>query len=401
MNLGDRLRAVEIPEEEAARERGWRVVRAAYGSRRGVRPSTARRLLGWRPAPLAASAVALVVLTLLALTPPGRAVADWVRERLAREQAPARLPARPALSSLPGGGRLLVLSPEGAWVVRADGSRRLLGPYEDATWSPHGLFVGATRHDELLAVTPGGQVRWSIGRRSVADPRWAPSGFRVAYRSGRELRVVAGDGTGDRSLVRPVAAVAPAWRPAPRHLLAVADRSGRVSLFDTDGRRRLWRSSAGEQPRQLAWSADGRRLLVVGPRILRVLDARGRELARRPLPAGATAGAAAFAPRGHGFALVRRRADGDEVVLLRADAGRRRERLVLRGLGRFGELAWSPDGRWLAVPWPTADQWVFVRPGTLPVRTRGIDGIARQFDPAVKTGAPSLAPRIAGWCCAG
>jgi hypothetical protein len=142
-----------------------------------------------------------------------------------------------------------------------------------------------------------------------------------------------------------------------------------------------------------------------------VLDSTGHELLRRPLPAGASAVAAAFAPSGHQFALIRRlpRAGSDEVVLLSADASYARvggpgppgrdlgnERLLFRGAGRFGELAWSPDGRWLGISWPSADQWLFVRPGAQP-RVRAASDIARQFDPAARGAGP--APAIAGWCC--
>src|SRR5437762_2067872 len=66
--------------------------------------------------------------------------------------------AQPALFRLPAPGRLLVQSVEGPWVVQPDGSKRLLGPYLEAAWSPHGLFVAVTKPDELAAVEPSGSV---------------------------------------------------------------------------------------------------------------------------------------------------------------------------------------------------------------------------------------------------
>src|SRR6185437_7031143 len=109
--------------------------------------------------------------------------------------------AEPALTRLPGGGDLLVQSPHGPWLVHADGSRRLLGDYDQATWSPRGLFVAAAGGRQLTAVEPHGDPHWSISSPArISSPRWAPSGYRVAYLSGRSLRVVAGDGTGDRLL---------------------------------------------------------------------------------------------------------------------------------------------------------------------------------------------------------
>ena len=57
----------------------------------------------------------------------------------------------------------------------------------------------------------------------------------------------------------------------------------------------------------------------------------------------------------------------------------------------FDSVAFSPDGRWLVIDWPTADQWVFVRVDP-PREIRAVSGIARQF-----RGAPT----IEGWCCEG
>ena len=91
---------------------------------------------------------------------------------------------------------------------------------------------------ELAAVTPRGDVRWSLARPSVRFARWGGSrtDTRIAYLARRRLRVVAGDGTGDRPAcgAPTAAAVAPAWRPGPEHLLAYADARGRISVVDTD-----------------------------------------------------------------------------------------------------------------------------------------------------------------------
>ncbi len=34
---------------------------------------------------------------------------------------------------------------------------------------------------------------------------------------------------------------------------------------------------------------------------------------------------------------------------------------IFSGRGELVGPTWSPDGRWLLVGWPAADQWVFVR----------------------------------------
>jgi dipeptidyl aminopeptidase/acylaminoacyl peptidase len=398
-SLAERLRAVPVPDEHAARERAQAVARAAFAQRAAAPP---RRRLAPRALPAMAAAGA-ILLALLAFTPPGKAVSDWVRDAIGRKQA--REAARPALDRLPAPGSLLVQSPEGPWVVRADGSKRLLGPYREATWSPFGRFVGVTRENGLLAVEPGGRVHWSLPRPRVSRPRWAPSGFRVAYRSGPDVRVVAGDGTGDRRLGRGVAAE---WRPgtgqvtavggqkvlAGANVLAVARADGRVRALDVDSRRELWTSShtSRARPRQLSWSGDGQRLLVVSPREVRVLDRFGGDAGQIALPAGAVATEAAFAPRDERVALVRRRRGVSELVL--ADGAR--ERLLFAGAGRLSGVTWSPDGRWLLVAWPSADEFLFVRTRG-PALVRTALRVANEFDPRAVGAAGDPLP--VGWCC--
>ena len=374
----DRLRAAlrDAPvDDPGARARSLRVVRAAY---REAEPARGRRRGRRRVAALALVVVCAAVAAAAASTP-GDAVARWVRDVL----GVGRDDARPALVRVPGGGRLLVSSAGGAWAVSADGSRRRLGGYAGASWSPHGRFAVAWRGGELWAVEPGGRVRWSLARpRRISAARWGPvDGYRIAYLAGARLRVVNGDGTGDRPLARARAAVAPAWRPDRAHVLAYADASGRVRVVAVDSGRELWRTRAVAGIRQLAWSPDGARLLVATGRRLVLLGRSGRRLAQRRLASDDVA----WAPRGGRVAIVR----GGEVVV--ADpAGRGRPRVLFTGPGRFGPVAWSPSGRRLLVPWPEADQWLFLdaRRGD---RTTAVANIARQF---------GRFPERVEWCCA-
>lgn len=410
--MREALRGLPLPDEREAEERARRVVVAAH-ARRAPAPRSRRRL---RAALAAAAVVAAVAAA--ALTPPGEAVADWLGDVI----RPGREDARPALDSLPAPGRLLVVSDRGPWVVHPDGSKRLLGAYDAASWSPNGLFVVVTRGRRLVAVEPDGTPRWSLTRpEPVSGARWSPSGFRIAYLTGprgghapapaaherpHALRIVAGDGSGDHLLDRSAAGVAPAWRPAARrHLLAYADPDGRLRLVDADTRATLWETGPGEVPVQLAWSADGQRLLALARRSLRIVDGSGRLLAMLRLeralstPAAGSARMVAFRGDGHTFALVREsgRGEGSEVALLRAERRHGSPRPVFAGPGAFSDLAWSPDGRWLLVAWPSADQWVFIRPGA-DARVRAVGGMAREFAPGAS--GPADPPRVVEWCCA-
>ncbi|MEA2151557.1 MAG: hypothetical protein QOD69_3387, partial [Solirubrobacteraceae bacterium] len=308
--------------------------------------------------------------------------------------------ARAALVRVPGGGRLLVSAGSSTWIVADDGARRRLGAYDGASWSPHGLFAAVWRGGELTAVDPRGHVRWSLPPRPqpVTAARWAPGdGFLVAYVSGGSLRIVAGDGTADHAFAAVRPGVVPAWRPGARHVLAYVDEHARVTVAAADTGARLWHAGNPVAPgAQLLWSAAGDRLLVLTPRRLALYDGRGRSIAARDVPAGFDAEHAVWAPRGQQVAVVRTsRASGhDEVVVLDARHGLR-ERLLPAGPGHFGAPAWSPDGRWLLVPWPEADQWLFLRPeGTR--RVSAVANIARQFAPG---GARPAFPRTVTWCC--
>lgn len=382
------LERIDIPGEHDARVRAWEVLGAAF-QRRELVPR--RRSL--RPMLAVAAVVAVVA---AAASPPGRAVLDSVREAIAVERV---TPSQPALVRLPTYGRLLVNSTRGAWIVRADGSKRLLGRYRQASWSPRGLFVVATGAGEvgtreLFALDPKGNVRWSLARAAhIREPRWAPSGYRIAYVTGSSLRVVAGDGTGDRLVAAPVQPAAPpAWRPGPRHVVAFAAGRGHVVVVDADTRTTLWRRRAGRTaPFHLEWSPDGSRLLVVASYWLAVYDASGRRVGHRALAARAVT--AAIAPDGRRVALSQRRTadDPSTIVLLDLQAVSRRPRRIFMGSGIFNGVAWSPNGAWITLAWPTADEWLFMRT----VGRRKLDAVAnvrQQF-------GGGAFPSMAGWCC--
>jgi hypothetical protein len=395
------LQGSPVPDELGAERRSWAVVRGAY-EEAAVKPE--RR---WPTRPLLALAVALALLG-AALSPPGQAVSGWVRDRVARDEPNTK----EVLAALPGPGRLLVTSDQGVWVVANDGSKRLLGPYEDATWSPSGLYVAVTRGPRLLAVTPEGKIRWTLTRRGhVLEPRWSPSGFRIAYGVGSTLRVVSGDGAPDRVVARRVVPGAWAWRPGDKHVLAYVSR-GFVRVVNTDAARLSW--SWRGPARELAWSADGERLIAVGggPQIT-IFDPRGRVVrVHRPgVPEGAYYGLT-VAPSGRTFAVLSRAGYGPpNVVLLRAER-RMAPRLFFAGTEAL-DLEWSPDGRrlliasaagakWsadgrrLLVPSGAAVQWLFVS-----VSGRGklveVSGVGREFDPGGV--GPASFPEIEGWCC--
>jgi hypothetical protein len=374
------LLSAPVPDELDAQRRAWGVVKAAYAQREPVRRPRRLRLL--------VALAMLAVLVAAALSPPGRAVGDWIRDRVAGQEQ-----TEPALFRLPAAGQLLVVSEGGPWLVRQDGSKRLLGAYDDASFSPSARFVVATRGRRVVALEPDGDPRWSVTRPlPVADARWAPSpGFRVAYRTGDTLRVVAGDGTGDRLLAENVAPVAPAWQPRESStMLAYADAAGRVHVADADGDE-LWSADPGAAPAKLVWSSDGGILLVVTNGLRHPLYRQGgRRAGTLRTPAAHAVLDAEFAPGTRRIAYSAFDAgNGRGIVVLGEERLQRVE-------GRISDLTFSPDGRWLLAGWPEADQFLFLRlPGV--GRIVAVDDVRREFDP----GSPGIGefPRISGWCC--
>jgi hypothetical protein len=387
-DLRQKLLSVHPPNELEAERRSWNVVRAAWETRE---PSPAERRPRWILA--AALFAAVAVLGAFALTPAGGAVGGWIKETVI-----GRRDARPALDSLPAPGNLLVSSAQGVWVVRPDGSKRRLGDYRQASWSPRGLFVAATGGHQLIALEPDGDVRWTVSRpQAVADARWLPgTGFRIAYRVGGGLRVVGGNGEGDRLVAERVAPVAPAWRPGEERLLTYVDGSGRIHLVGTDDRRERWRTGPAQPARGLEWSNDGKWLLAWSPNLIRLYGAGGRlNTAIRVPKRTYEVLAATFKPgtRSIAYAAFGKKTGKSSVFVFERNSIER-----FSGVGRFTKLTWSPDRKWLLVSWPSADQWVFL---DIPGGVRRIDavgGIAAEFDPGAVGGA---FPLVEGWCCAG
>src|SRR5207237_1880499 len=209
--------------------------------------------------------------------------------------------------------------------------------------SPHGIYVVASRANELAALDPKGHVRWTLSRPAVRFPSWSGSkaDTRIAYLTGSRLHVVAGDGTEDvdAGAMPAAAGVAPAWRPGPRFVVAYADTRGHVRAVPVDGSGGGWRSVVLPGARQLEWSSDGRRLLVITRDKISVLDDMGRIATSR----AERVTAASFRPGSHEIAELRTHSGTSEAVV--------GSRIVFRGTGAFQDLAWSPDGTWLLVTW--------------------------------------------------
>ena len=163
-----------VPLSEEAEERSWALIRAAF-DQEDRSPHRAR--LRSRLTAIAGSLIAAGAILGLVLTPAGATVTDWVQTAVGGSGTVTQ--ERPALTHVPSGGRLLVGTAAGQWLVAEDGSRRFLGDFQNATWSPGGLYVGVSDGSNLTALFPGWNqptgrsrrpARWRIrpGRRAAA-----------------------------------------------------------------------------------------------------------------------------------------------------------------------------------------------------------------------------------------
>ena len=394
------LERIRPPEEADALERAVALSlaeRVEVGRVRTRGPS-ARRLVG--------AALASAAVLVLALTPAGAAVRDWVGDAVDGGGDGVR----PALTHVPSGGDLLVSSGSDQFAVGADGTTRLLGSFDNVTWSAHGLYVAGASGQRLAAIEPDGDLRWSItapGR--VSDQTWAPGCCRVGYRSDGGLWVVNGDGTDPHEVVDRVAPVAPAWMPAAYdietqsspNVLAYVDDRNRVATIDADSAATSASTELTQEPISVFW-LDRKRILAVEPGGLEIVDTADGFVSRLVAPVRGRISSAAVAPDGGPVALLSQSGgpvDGSRVrstlqLLQIGRGGNSQSRTLFSEPGLYDGPVFSPDGSRIELGWRKADQWRFISTaaGVDPV---AIGGITRQFD----GGRNGDMPQIDDWCC--
>jgi hypothetical protein len=364
-DLGRRLRHARAPGEEAAFRRAHPLAMALVQVA-PPRRNRRRRLLRVLT-PLALGLIAAGML----LTAAGADVRSWISDAVTSSK-----PEPVRAQTLPGGGRLLTAGREGLYVRSAHGPRRIFGDVGEAAWSPHGLFIAATRGIELIAVSPTGARRWSLHHDApIRHPRWAPSGYQIAYLSGGGIYLVDGDGSNDARL-GPAGGAAPTWRPARGHSQITYAHGRRVVLRDTIDHRVLFATRVARRPLALSWSADGERLLVVERDRIQLLNKYGARLRTSHAPAGTHNVTGTFARIGRDWTLVRAQGASSRLMLVSGQDSLK----VLQLAGRVDGITYSPRGDWLALG-VGGSVWL-VRPGyhaglrgvhTLPAHGRLMD----------------------------
>ena len=273
------------------------------------------------------------------------------------------------------------------FIVRRDGTglRRVTQPrssvpaYEAPSWLPDGRTILFARlsddlDDDLFVTLPGSEGVRRLTDNTVADrdPSWSPDGALIAFvrtlESGpfgrrdqnHELFVMRADGSGVRRLTRyRDEDLAPAWAPDGSRIAFVrrVERSGVVAIYtirpDGTGLRRMTVRPPGFHSAP-AWSPDGRSIAFTVDQgteqiPLYLVNADGTHL-RRVARIADMAQGPQWSPDGRLIAVTGLTGCGGPCVIpavyvVRPDGTGLRKLAENTG----GSLAWSPDGRSLAI----------------------------------------------------
>jgi hypothetical protein len=188
----------------------------------------------------------------------------------AKEKAAHSVPTR---LSVPAGSHGIAIVAGGKLWLATRGGLRIEGmPVSTAELSPRALYAVVGIGSSLVTLAPGNRRPWvhTTGGRVIAAA-WSPDGLKIAYvvagRGGNNLRLIEGDGAPDRLLVRGVSASKPSWR-ADSLAVAYVDGRGRAAVYDVGAStmRTFDTHRCSGLARIVAYSPRGKRLAVVGPR---------------------------------------------------------------------------------------------------------------------------------------
>lgn len=249
--------------------------------------------------------------------------------------------------------------PGKVYVHRIDGSAAREVGEADArpAWSPDGEHLallscrGRSQRIDVVGIEGDRRARFGAGVECIGmAPAWSPDGREIAYVEPSDETVPDGrlvarrpDGSNLRELL-PRASGIPAWRPDGSAIAVTID--AKLMVVDARARARVVVTDANPGS-SAAWLGDGDRLLVARRRSERDRSrlwtiGRSRRAIGPPLgdprpspsPDGERVAVAGHTPEA-----------GGEYRLYTID-GERTRRVVAEYVD---EVAWSPDGRWLAI----------------------------------------------------
>jgi TolB protein len=223
----------------------------------------------------------------------------------------------------PDGRTLLVRTPDnGIGVVSASAAamktKELVPNTQGYSWLSDGrviVFVNEEQGEQLASVAPtGGRVRFIPGTQNELEPAWSPDGTKLAFASLRN----------DSST----------WT---------------IAVADADGTHRHVVAHSEANAPSPSWSPDGRFIAYAGYEAIYVVSSAGghpRRVTGAELP-----WTVAWSPDGKHIAFGNTPGDSDYADIVLVDPDGKHRRIVIHGQAglNWGGVAWSPDGRTLAV----------------------------------------------------
>jgi hypothetical protein len=238
------------------------------------------------------------------------------------------------------------------WLATRAGLRIEGMPVSAAELSPRALYAVVGIGSSLVALAPGNRRPWvqeTDGR--VVSVAWSPDGLKIAYvvaRTGAdELRLIEGDGSPDRLLVRGVRPVKPSWR-GDSLAVAYVDARGRAAVFDLSAGlpRTFDTRRCGGAARAVAYDRHAPALAVVSAHGIAVVRRWNRPASCVTFDRSATPLAAGWLERGQ-ILLAVNRSPGSS--LQRLSGTNLNEAAAAFGNQGLRGLAAAPEGSSVAV----------------------------------------------------
>jgi hypothetical protein len=259
----------------------------------------------------------------------------------------------PTRLSVPAGSHgVAVVAGGKLWLATRSGLRIEGMPVSAAELSPRALYAVVGIGSSLVTLAPGNRRPWvhqTDGR--VVSAAWSPDGLKIAYvvarRGADELRLIEGDGSPDRLLVRRVRPVRPSWR-TDSLAVAYVDAHGRAAVFDlSSGLRRTFDTRrCGGAAREVAYDRRAPVLAVVSAHGIAVVRRWNRPASCATLDVSASPLAAGWLQSGQVVLAVNRALGGS---LERLSGTTLDEAGAAFGRQRLRGMAAAPKGSSVAV----------------------------------------------------
>ena len=250
-------------------------------------------------------------------------------------------------------------------------------------WSPDGSRIVFTRNRSIYSVaSDGSDLKVVAHGRGTYDanlsPDVSPDGSRIAYTnfedppfwsrasSQWEIMTAGHNGRSRRTLAKHQATdVNPVWSPDGKHIAFLSDRGPaegyQIYVMEVDGANlRVITPWAGFLPDSPAWSPDGQHIAFEAGRSLYTVRPDGTDLTQvveRPQlqaqpswsPDGLRIAFVGVSPGEGTWGIYSVAPDGSNLLLVAQIEQKYVEKMRFPQLydGRFGNLAWSPDGKQL------------------------------------------------------